>query len=109
MKELDGCFSEEKHDGWSNKYMHIVKNDTSKDYVKIWKINGDKIDKIGNSKGEYEDDSFMKVVVNSDDDLPVDKVMNFDTVTLTIPHVFNKRGNRYFPQFFLADCFYEDM
>ena len=35
IKELDGYFSEVKHDGWSSKYMHIVKNDTSEDYVKI--------------------------------------------------------------------------
>ena len=35
IKELDRYFSEEKHDGWSNKYMHIVKNDASEDYVKI--------------------------------------------------------------------------
>ena len=55
IKELDGYFTEDKREGWSNKYMHIAKNE---DYAKIWKAIGDKID------GEYI--NFMTIVVNSD-------------------------------------------
>ena len=36
IKELDGYFSEEKCNGRSNKYMHIVVNDNNEDYAKIW-------------------------------------------------------------------------
>ena len=92
--------------------MHIVKNYVSEDYLKIWKIIKDKIDKHDkhdNSKGEYEDDNFMKVVINSDNDLPVGKVMKLHTVILTIPHVFKTSNNKYRPQIFLADCFYDNM
>ena len=41
----------------------------------------------------------MKVVVNSDEDLPVNKVMKFRTLVLSINHVF-KKGNKYLPQIF---------
>ena len=51
----------------------------------------------------------MKVVINSDNNLPVSKVMKFHTVILTIPHVFKKSNDKYRPQIFLADCFYGNM
>ena len=108
IKALDRYFSEDKHDGWSSKYMHIVENDNNDkvliNYAKIWKVIKDKID---NAEGEYED-SFMKVVINSDDDLPVGKVINFHMLVLTIAHIY-KKGNKYCPQIFLANRFFDDM
>ena len=108
IKELDGYFSEEKRNACSNKYMHIVVNDNNEDYAKIWEDIKNKIEIDSFSfKGDYGN-NFMKVVVNSDNDLPVDKVTKFRTLVLSINYVF-KKGNKYLPQIFLIDCFYDNM
>ena len=100
IKELDGYFTEDKRQEWCNKYMHIVKNE---DYVKIWlKVIRDKIN------SEYEDNNFMRVLINSDDDMPVNRVTKLHTLVININHVF-KKDNKMLPQVFLTDCYYNDM
>ena len=42
----------------------------------------------------------MKIKFDSDDDLPVDKLMRFYDLTVTIRSIFEKDG-KYFPQIFL--------
>ena len=93
IRELDGYFSEEKHEGWSNKYLSIVLTDNVVGYVNVWKAIGDKIS--GGCEYEYDKD-FMKVMINTDDDLPLNKVMRFHTLVFNIRHVF-KKGNQYSP------------
>ena len=61
-------------------------------------INGGKI-------GEYGKD-FVKIKLNSDDDLPLSKSLKFDTMTIIIRSVFEENG-KYYPQFFLDECLYE--
>ena len=61
-------------------------------------INGGKI-------GEYGKD-FMKIKLNSDDDLPLSTSLKFDTMTIIIRSVFEENG-KYYPQFFLDECLYE--
>ena len=57
-------------------------------------------------EGEYDKD-LIKITVYSDDDLPWDKVVKLHMLTITIRHVF-KRGNKYYLQIFLTDCFYDN-
>ena len=61
-------------------------------------INGGKI-------GEYGKD-FMKIKLNSDDDLPLSTSLKFDTMTIIIRSVFEENG-KYYPQVFLDECLYE--
>ena len=60
-------------------------------------INGGKI-------GEYGKD-FMKIKLNSDDDLPLSTSLKFDTMTIIIRSVFEENGK--YPQVFLDECLYE--
>ena len=48
----------------------------------------------------------MKIKFNSDDDLPLNKLLKFHMVTITIRSVFEEDGKLY-PQVFLGDALYE--
>ena len=49
---------------------------------------------------------YMKIKYNSDDNLPLNKPLNFHSMTITIRSVFEKDGKLY-PQVFLDDTLYE--
>ena len=55
--------------------------------------------------GEYDKD-YMKIKFNSDDDIPLNKQLNFPTITVIIRNIFEKDG-KYYPQSFLDECLYE--
>ena len=48
----------------------------------------------------------MKIKFNSDDDLPLNKSLNFHIMTITIRSVFEKDSKLYL-QVFLDECLYE--
>ena len=48
----------------------------------------------------------MKIKFNSDDDLPLNKPLKFDNMTIIIRSVFEEDGKLY-PQVFLDDTLYE--
>ena len=52
------------------------------------------------------DDNDMKIKFNSDDDIPLKKIIYFPTITIIIRSVTQKDG-KYYPQLFLDDCLYE--
>ena len=65
----------------------------------------DKIKEISSDKRDYEKD-YMKIKFNSDDSLPVNKLLKFHLMTITIRSVFEEDGKLY-PQVFLDDTLYE--
>ena len=48
----------------------------------------------------------MKIKFNSDDNLPLNKMLMFLILTIIIRNIFEKNG-KYYPQIFLDDCLYE--
>ena len=48
----------------------------------------------------------MKIKFNSDDDILLNKVLNFPKITVVIRCVFEK-GSKYYPHTFLDECLYE--
>ena len=48
----------------------------------------------------------MKIIFNSDDGLPLNKLLKFHLMTITIRYVFEEDGKLY-PQVFLDDALYE--
>ena len=54
---------------------------------------------------EYDKD-FMKIKFNSDDNIPLNKQLNFSTITVIIRNIFEKDG-KYYSQIFLDECLYE--
>ena len=48
----------------------------------------------------------MKIKFNSDDDLPLNKILKFCILTIIIRTIFEKDG-KYYPYIFLDDCLYK--
>ena len=55
--------------------------------------------------GEYGKD-YMKIKFDSNDDLPLNKILKFHILTIIIRNAFEKDG-KYYPQIFLDDTLYE--
>ena len=74
-------------------------------FFSVWNRIKDCIEKINNSElGEYDRDN-MKIKLKSDDDIPLNKQLNFPTITVIIRNIFEKDG-KYYPQSFLDECLY---
>ena len=48
----------------------------------------------------------MKIKLNSDDNLPLNKTVKFRVLTVIIRNIFEK-DDKYYPQIFLDDCLYD--
>ena len=48
----------------------------------------------------------MKIKFNSDGDIPLNKQLNFPTITVIIRNIFEIDG-KYYPQSFLDECLYK--
>ena len=81
---------------------YIIFDSRDKELLKKYNdvFNGimDKIKKITSDKCDYEKD-YMKIKFNSDDDLPLNKSLDFHITTITIRSVFEENGKLY-PRFF---------
>ena len=81
-----------------NKYLIFNSTDENKELLKNYNnvFNGirNKIKEINNNECDYEKDYF-KIKFNSNDDLPLNKLLKFRLMTLTIRHVFEKDGKFY--------------
>ena len=52
------------------------------------------------------DENYMNIKFNTDDNIPLNKIIYFCTITIIIRSVTQKDG-KYYPQIFLDDCLYE--
>ena len=48
----------------------------------------------------------MKIKFNTDDNIPLNKIIYFPTITIIIRSVTQKDG-KYYPQLFLDECLYK--
>ena len=64
------------------------------------------IEKINNGKLEEYEKDCMEIKCNSDDNLPLNKQLEFFSVTIIVRSVFEEDG-KYYPQVFLDECLYE--
>ena len=87
INRIDG-FVEEKN---GVKYVNIANtirnNEVLKKYEQVFSGIKYHIKKIDNSDGVYEKD-YMKIKFNTDNDIPLNKVLYFPTTTVTIRCVF---------------------
>ena len=91
-----------------NKYLIFDSTDKNKEVLKKYDVfNGirDKIKEINSNDSDCEKD-YLKIKFNSDDDLPLNKSLKFNLMTITIRCVFEENGKLY-PQVFLDDTLYE--
>ena len=101
-----GRYIEERN---GNKYLIFNSVDENKEvlkkYADVWDGIKNKIKAINGDECDYGKD-YMKIKFNSDDDLPLNKLLKFHLMTIIIRCVFSEDGKLY-PQLFLDDTLYE--
>ena len=76
------------------------------DYTELWDKLKDQIETIsGNKLIEYKKD-FIKIRFESDDNLPLDKILNIPECIIVARFVFQETNN-YYLQVYLHECSYE--
>ena len=100
-------YIEEKN---GNKYLIFNSVDENKEvlkkYADVWDGIKSKVKAInGDKENDYGKD-YMKIKFNSDDDLPLNKLLKFHNITIIIRCVFSENG-KFYPQLFLDDALYE--
>ena len=73
--------------------------------IKFWDGIKYLIKTINDEAGAYEKD-FMKVKSESEDYLPLGRILKLSILTVVVRSVFKKDG-KYYPQVFLDECLYE--
>ena len=100
-------YIEEKN---GNKYLIFDSVDENKEvlkkYADVWDGIKNKIKAInGDKENDYGKD-YMKIKFNSDDDLPLNKLLTFHLMAIIIRCVFSEDGTLY-PELFLDDTLHE--
>ena len=65
-----------------------------KEYEERWYKSGDLIRSI-NKNSDDNDERYMKIKFNSDDDLPLNKVIETPTITIVVRAVFHEINKHY--------------
>ena len=75
-------------------------------YTELWDEIKDQIEKInGENPIEYGKD-FMKARFESNDELPLSKILNIPVCIIIVKSVFQE-DNNYYPQVLLYECLYK--
>ena len=102
---IEGHFEEKDRD----KYLIISPEncDTIQKYQEDFDRLKEIIKKInGYSQPIKYDNNYMKIKFNTDDNIPLNKIIHLPAITITIRSV-TKDDDRYYPQVFLDECLYE--
>ena len=104
--EVDGYIEENNR----NKYLTFASTDKNEKLLekdtKLWDEIKYHIQTINAGKfGEYEND-YIKIKFNSNDDLPLNKIIKLHNLTIIVRSVFEKDG-KYYLQVFLDEFLYE--
>ena len=103
ISELDEFIDEKK----GNKYLNITLTDRNNDvlikYAEVWNGIKNQIKKINNDSVVEYDKDYMKITIDSDDNLPLNKVLKYHAVIIIIRSAF-ERDDKYYPQIFLDDA-----
>ena len=104
ISELYGFFDEKN----GNKYLNITLADSNNDVLiksaEVWYGIKNQIKKINNDSVVEYDKDYLKIKFDSDDKLPLNKVLKFHAVIIIIRSVFERDG-KYYHQIFLDDAF----
>ena len=105
INRIKGHFEEK--DGDKYLIISLKNNDVIQKYQEVFDRLKEIIKKINYySQPIKYDDNFMKIKFNTDDNIPLNKIIYLPTITITIRSITKKDGN-YYLQIFLDDCLYE--
>ena len=77
-----------------------------KNYIEMWDEIKEQIELITDDIVAKYSKDFMKIRFKTNDDLPLNKVINI-LVCVVIENIIFKEDGEYYPQVLLHDCFYE--
>ena len=104
--EVDGYIKENN----GNKYLIFASTDKNKKmlekYAKFWDEIKYHIQTINVDKSSKYKKDYMKIKFNSDDDLPLNKILKLRMLTIIFRSAFEEDG-KYYQQVFLNKCLYE--
>ena len=105
INRIKGHFEEKDE----NKHLIISpeNGDTIQKYQEVFDRLKEIIKKINDySQPIKYDDNYMKTKFNTDDNIPLNKIIYLPTITITIRSV-TKNDDKYYPQVFLDECLYQ--
>ena len=89
-----------------SKYLTLVPTNESKEKIKKYKELWSKIRDLIRSMIKNSDDyhkKYMKIKFNTDDELPLNKMIKMSTMTIVVKAIFLENKN-YYPHVFLDGC-----
>ena len=104
IKDIEGQFKKGESD---NVWYLIVFGDAGvlRKFASIWKSIRAKIEENTGGIVQYNK-NYMRIKFESNDNLPIDNIVNMHLVTIIIRSVFAQNG-KFYPQLFLDDALYE--
>ena len=88
---------------YGEKYLII---DLTEEYEKVFSGIKSEIEMINGGKEMFYEKNYARILVNTEDDLPLNKQIKFPTLTIIIRCVFQE-GETLYPQIYLDECLYE--
>ena len=99
--------AEEKN---GSKYLVFDSTDENKEvlkkYKELWDRNKNEIVTINGGKAIGYGKDFMKIKRDTDDDLPLNKLLKLYVLAIVVRFVFEEDG-KFYPQIYLDECLYE--
>ena len=91
-----------------NKYLMLVSTNESKEKIKKYKELWSKIRDLIRliNKNSDDDQKYMKIKFNPDDELPLNKTIEIPTMTIAVRVAFHE-NNKYYPQVSLDEYLYK--
>ena len=103
INKVNGYFEEIN----KSKYLTLVPTNKSKKnnkkYQELWSKIGDLIRSITKNSDNY-DEKYMKIKFNSDDELPLNKMIEILSM-ITVVRAVSHENKKYYPQVFLHDVY----
>ena len=100
FSKVNGYFEEINN----SKYLRLVPSNESKD-EELWSKTRDLIMSTTTNSGDF-DEKYMKIKINSDDELPLNKTIEIPSMIIVVRAVFHE-NNKYYPQVSLDECLYK--
>ena len=106
IDKIDRFIEEKEGDKYLNISLKNSNNEVLKKYGEVWSGIKDSIAKTNDNQLKQYGKDYMKIKLNSDNNLPLNKILKFRILTIIIRNIFEKNG-KYYPGIYLDDCLYK--
>ena len=88
---------------YGEKYLIL---DSTEKYDEVFSGIKKEIETINGGKELFYEKNYARIGVNTDDDVPLNKLLKFPTLTIIIRRI-SQNGKKLYPQIYLDECLYE--